>query len=151
MPHCQVEKHPNGLKTEPLKQKVIDLCKDLHARITEQVQEWGALLEQNENWREEVFRGVRSYDAGTDCEIRKRLEEWLSWEREAGDLIGVLVSQRCEPGMRIAADYLRCVDEARKTLNEWEAPEVSNNPVLRENTLSMEQSRKLREVLGTDW
>jgi hypothetical protein len=146
-----VDRRLRAYQDQSVEDEVRELCDRYRENLAAFVKLYRDLSHHYDNWREEVFRGVVDYDPGTDSQMKALHEAWLALDTEATKLITVLVGQRCAPGMKVAADYQRCVDEAKVILRDWTPPKLSDDPMLREQVFNREQSRAIREQIGSDW
>lgn len=128
------------------------VCARLHRSLVAFADAFEKLCRMNDEWREEVFRGVREYDIAVDQGMQSRFKALLSIDSEdTQKWILLLASQRDASATKAIAEFQRCIEEAKDTIANWTKPQLSEDPMLREMTLNREQSRKIKELVGSDW
>jgi hypothetical protein len=132
-------------------EETLKLCARIRECLNKRIEDYKKVRELLDNWREGVFTGAVPFHQDEEAECKRSISKWLSGEGRLQSLISVLFSERCEPGMRAAADYQKCVDEANIMLAQWKSPQRTDEPALRMTVFNKEQAAQFRRFAGQNW
>jgi hypothetical protein len=122
-------------------------CRDLEDAIAVGISIFRMLVDREQAWRDQVFRGTTPFADEEDCEHRQRFADWLDTSEKAIAEVLPELQQRFGT-VEGTAQLRRYMDAARSLLRAWQPPRLSAAVGLREMTLSPEAAAELDRILA---
>jgi hypothetical protein len=138
-----LEKRLNFYEDKSTRDTMAEILNEFEVFLGGFLELYESISEFDRAWRLTVFRGVVAYRPRDHQDINKILERWIT----IGSAIEKPLYLFESTGVAGADSFRKCLTEARRTLQNNEAPRISAAVGLRRIKVDAAGSRMIREML----